>query len=314
MSTEPAPPQAGARGWLLPAAFIALGTLWGSSFAWIKIAVAELPPATLVAERMTLGALGMLVFLMFTRPPRPNASQVGHLAVMGLVNAGLPIFLISWGEQYIDSGTAAVLNSLVPIFSLLIAGLVLRTETWSLLRVVGILTGFAGAVVLASREFGFSPGPAVIGGALAVTAASLSYAIGASYGKYRIQSTHRYVVAAGTLVFAALYLWIVAFAVDGGPVLPTQPQTVAAVLWLGLLGSFVAYLLYFFLLTHLGATVSTMVTFVFPVVGVALGVVVLGEVLDLRLLLGAGLVVLGIVIVGLRYDAIVSLATRAARR
>ncbi|MEX0629513.1 MAG: EamA family transporter [Chloroflexota bacterium] len=300
--------------WLLPAAFILLGLIWGSSFAWIKVAVAELPPATLVAERMTLGALAMLVFLVFSRPPRPTRGQVGHLAVMGAVNAGLPIFLISWGEQYIDSGTAAVLNSLVPIFSLLVAGLVLRTETWSPLRVVGVLAGFAGAAVLASREFAFNPGPAAIGGAVAVTVASLSYAIGASYAKSRIQSTNRYVVAAGTLIFAAIYLWIVAFAVDGGPVLPTQAGTIAAVLWLGLLGSFVAYILYFYLLSHMGATVSTMVTYVFPIVGVSVGVIALNELLDLRLLLGTGLVVLGIAIVGLRYDAMVSLATRVARR
>jgi drug/metabolite transporter (DMT)-like permease len=310
------PPTAGAaeRRWLLPAAFLLLGTIWGSSFIWIKIAIEELPPATLVAERMMLGAAAMLILLAVTRPARPTRGQVGHLAVMGFVNAGLPIFLISWGEQFIDSGTAAVLNSLVPIFSLLIAGLILRTERWSLIRVMGILIGFAGAVVLASREFAFNPGPAAIGGAVAVAVAALSYAIGASYGKSRIESTDRYVVAGGTLVFAALYVTIVAIVMDGGLTLPTQPATIIGLLWLGLLGSFFAYVLYFFLLSHLGATVSTMTTYMFPVVGVTLGVVVLGESLDARLLLGTGLVVLGIAIVGLRYDSVVSLATRVARR
>ena len=144
--------------------------------------------------------------------------------------------------------------------------------------------------------------------------ASLSYAIGASYAKVRIQSTDRYVVAGGTLVFAALYVTLLAIVADGGLVLPTQPATIIGLLWLGLLGSFVAYILYFFLLTHIGATVSTMVTYMFPVVGVTLGVLVLGESLDARLLLGTGLVMLGIGIVGLRYDAVVSLATRVARR
>ncbi|HEV7199283.1 MAG TPA: DMT family transporter [Candidatus Limnocylindria bacterium] len=314
MSGQPLTAAAARRRWLLPAAFLLLGTIWGSSFVWIKIAIEELPPATLVAERLMLGAVAMLILLAFTRPARPTRGQVGHLAVMGFVNAGLPIFLISWGEQFIDSGTAAVLNSLVPIFSLLIAGLILRTERWSLFRVMGILIGFAGATVLASREFAFNPGPAAIGGAVAVAAAALSYAIGASYGKYRIESTDRYVVAGGTLVFAALYVTIVAILADGGLTLPTQPATIVGLLWLGLLGSFVAYVLYFFLLSHLGATVSTMTTYMFPVVGVTLGVLVLGESLDARLLLGTGLVVLGIAIVGLRYDSVVSLATRVARR
>lgn len=310
------PPTAGApeRRWLLPAAFLLLGTIWGSSFVWIKIAIEELPPATLAAERLMLGAAAMLVLLALTRPARPNRGQVGHLAVLGFVNAGLPIFLISWGEQYIDSGTAAVFNSLVPIFSLIIAGLVLRTERWSFIRVMGIFIGFAGAAVLASREFAFNPGPAAIGGAIAVAAASLSYAIGASYVKVRIQSTDRYVVAGGTLVFAALYVTLFALVTDGGLVLPTQPATIIGLLWLGLLGSFVAYILYFFLLTHIGATVSTMVTYMFPVVGVTLGVLVLNESLDGRLLFGTALVMLGIGIVGLRYDSVVSLATRVARR
>ena len=155
-------------------------------------------------------------------------------------------------------------------------------------------------------EFAFNPGPEAIAGAIAVTAGAASYAVGASYVKYRIRSTDRYVVAGGTLVFAALYLWVVALIADGSPVLPTQPAAIIGLLWLGLLGSFFAYILYFFLIAHLGATVSTMVTYMFPVVGVTLGVVVLGEVLDVRLLLGAALVVLGIAIVGLRYDAVVT--------
>jgi drug/metabolite transporter (DMT)-like permease len=314
VSAPPPPALASERRWLLPAAFILLGVIWGSSFAWIKVVVEQIPPATLVAERMTLGAVAMLGLLLFTRPPRPTRGQVGHLAVMGAINAGIPIFLISWGEQFIDSGTAAVLNSLVPIFSLLIAGLIIRTETWSVLRVTGILVGFAGAVVLASREFAFNPGPMALAGALAVTLASLSYAAGASYGKYRIQSTDRYVVAGGTLVFAALYVWIMALVTEGAPVFPATTEAIVGLLWLGLLGSFFAYVLYFFLLTYLGATVSTMVTYIFPVVGVTLGVVVLGEVLDPAMLLGTGLVVVGIAIVGLRYDRVVSLATRAVRR
>jgi drug/metabolite transporter (DMT)-like permease len=314
MSSPPIPSLASERRWLLPAAFVLLGLIWGSSFLWIELAIRELPPATMTAERLTLAAVAMLLFLVITRPKRPTRGQVGHLAVLGAINAGFPIFIISWGQQYVDSGTAAVLNSLTPIFSLLIAGLILKTETWSPLRGLGVVIGFAGAVVLASREFAFNPGPEAIAGAVAVTAGAASYALGASYVKYRIQSTDRYVVACGTLIFAAVYVWIGALIIDGSPVLPTLPLTIVGLLWLGLLGSFFAYILYFYLIAHLGATVSTMVTYVFPVVGVTLGVVVLGEVLDARLLLGAALVVLGIAIVGLRYDAVVSLATRVARR
>jgi drug/metabolite transporter (DMT)-like permease len=308
MTHPPNPPgSAPARRWLLPAAFVLLGLIWGSSFAWIKIAVEEIPPATLVAWRMTLGASGMAAMLLIWRvrlPRRPR--ELVPLAIMGAINAAIPIFLISWGEQFVDSGTAAVLNSLTPIFSLVLAGVALRTEPVTLLRVAGLVLGFIGAALLAGRELELRTDASGLIGALAVVLAAASYAAGASFARYRIRSTHRYVVAGGTLVFAAIYMWILAIAADGGIVVPSLAPTIASVVWLGILGSFVAYLLYFFLIEHLGATMASMVTYLFPVIGVSIGVLLLGERMDLRLASGTALVVLGIIIVTLRYDARVS--------
>jgi drug/metabolite transporter (DMT)-like permease len=292
--------------YVVPVVFILLGMTWGSSFLWIKIGIEEIPPSTLVAERVTLGALGMLVYLALSRQGLPRSlTALRPLAVLGLITTALPFFLITWGEQYIDSGTAAVLNSLVPIFSLVIAGLLLRTEPVTVVRVAGLLVGFAGAVLLASREFALREDPLALVGAAAVTLAAVSYAMGASYALHNIRSTPRNVVAAGSLTFAAVYMWIFAFATGDGLVLPTRPDTIVAILWLGLLGSFVAFVMFYFLIGELGATRSSMVTYVFPVVGVALGVIVLGEILNVTLVLGTALVVVGIAVVNLRYDAIV---------
>ncbi len=293
--------------WLLPAAFILLGLIWGSSFAWIKIAVQEIPPATLVAWRMSLGAVGMIGLLLVMRLPMPAQWRAWlPFLVLGAINAAIPIFLISWGEQFVDSGTAAVLNSLVPIFSLVIAGLALKTEPVTALRVAGLLLGFIGAALLASRELELRSGISGLIGALAVVLAALSYAFGASYARHRIQHAHRYVVAAGTLFFATLYMWVLALVADGGLIVPVQTDTIVAVVWLGILGSFVAYVLFFFLIEHLGATMASMVTYVFPVVGVGIGVLLLGELMDLRLAAGTLLVVVGIIVVSVRYDALVS--------
>lgn len=293
--------------WVLPAAFILLGLIWGSSFAWVKIAVNDVPPATLVAWRMSLGALAMLGLIVALRLPRPRgAGEWLPLVVLGAVNAAIPIFLISWGQQWIDSGTAAVLNSLTPIFSLIIAGLALRVEPVTALRVIGLLLGFIGAAILASRELEPRAVSAGLIGAMAVVLAAFSYAVGASYARHRIQRTHRYVVAGGTLLFAAVDAWVLALLADGGVVLPTQPSAIVAIAWLGILGSFVAYLLFFFLIEHLGATMASMVTYLFPVVGVGLGVLVLGERMDVRLAAGTILVLIGIVVVSLRYDGSVS--------
>ena len=300
--------------WLLPAAFVLLGLIWGSSFAWIKIAVEEIPPASLVALRMGLGAVGMLALLAFIRVPMPRGAREWlPLVVLGAVNAAVPIFLISWGEQFVDSGTAAVLNSLTPIFSLLIAGVALRVEPVTALRVGGLLLGFLGAALLASRELDLRADASGLIGAGAVVLAAFSYAVGASYARHRIRSTHRYVVAAGTLVFAALDTAVLALITDGGVILPTQPDTILAVAWLGVLGSFVAYVCFFFLIEHLGATVAAMVTFMFPVVGVALGVLLLGERMDVRLILGTVLVLMGIIVVTLRHNAAPSRVPSGAR-
>lgn len=293
--------------WVLPAAFVLLGLIWGSSFAWIKIAVADVPPATLVAWRMSLGALGMLALIAAFRLPRPRgAGEWLPLVVLGAVNAAIPIFLISWGQQWVDSGTAAVLNSLTPIFSLVIAGLALRVEPVTALRVIGLLLGFVGAAILASRQLELRADAAGLIGAMAVVLAAFSYAVGASYARHRIQRTHRYVVAGGTLLFAAVDAWVLALLADGGIVLPTQLSAVIAIAWLGILGSFVAYVLFFFLIEHLGATMASMVTYLFPVVGVGLGVLALGEPMDVRLAVGTILVLIGIIVVSLRYDAAVS--------
>ena len=300
--------------WLTPGAFILLGLIWGSSFLWIKIAVDEIPPATLVAYRMSLGALGLLAFLAAGRQLTvPRGRQLLPLAILGAINTSVPIFLISWAEQFVDSGTAAVLNSLVPIFSLIIAGILLRTEPVTWLRTLGLLIGFGGAAMLASRELALRGDLAGLIGSVAVVVAAICYAAGASFAKYRIRDTPRYAVAAWSLVFAALYMWALALVADGGLIVPTQADTILAVVWLGVLGSFIAYLCYFFLLEQLGATLTTMVTYVFPVVGVTLGVVALGELLDWRLLLGTILVTLGIAVVSLRYDAAVSRVANRGR-
>jgi drug/metabolite transporter (DMT)-like permease len=309
----PIPSSTGTPRWQTPGAYILLGLIWGSSFAWIAVALEEVPPATLVAQRMTLGAIAMVALLPFIRQRLPRTpGEWVPLAVMGAINAALPIFLISWGEQFIDSGTAGVLNSLVPIFSLIIAGLVIRTEPVTMLRVTGLVLGFIGAALLAGRQMELSGDPSGLIGALAVVLAALSYAAGASYAKYRIRTTHRYVVAAGTLVFAAIYMWLLAIPADG-LVTPRQADTLLAIVWLGILGSFVAYILYFFLLEQLGATVSTMVSYIFPVVAVALGVIFLDEPMDVRLVIGTVLVLVGIVVVSLRYDLRVSRAPREVR-
>ena len=299
------------RPWLVPAAFILLGLIWGSSFLWIKIGVEEMDPATLVAYRISLGAAAMLVYARLTGERLPRSlGELVPLAALGMIATALPFFLITWGEQYIDSGTAAVLNSLTPIFSLILAGAILRTESITMVRVIGLVTGFGGAAVLASREFAMRGDALALLGTGAVAAAAISYAGGASVSKAMVHGTPRNVVAAGNLTFGAVYIWVFALLTGANPALPTQVDSIIAILWLGLLGSFLAFVLLYFLIANLDATVASMVTYLFPVVGVTLGVVFLHELLDARLAIGTALVVVGIVVVTLRFDQVLSAVSR----
>lgn len=272
-------------------------------------------PATLVAYRIGIGAIAMLIFARLSGERLPGSlRELAPLAVLGMVATALPFFLITWGEQYIDSGTAAVLNSLTPIFSLILAGLILRTESVTLVRVIGLLTGFGGAALLASREFALRGDPIALVGTAAVAVAAISYALGASISRAMVHGTPRNVVAAGNLTFGAIYIWIFTLLSGSNSAPPVQLDSIIALLWLGLLGSFFAFVLLYFLIANLEATIATMVTYLFPVVGVTLGVVFLHEVLDARLVIGTGLVVVGIVVVSLRYDQVVSLVKRRGSR
>jgi drug/metabolite transporter (DMT)-like permease len=282
------------------AAYLALGAIWGSSFLFIKIGVRDLPPATLVAYRLTVGAVGMAAMLAILRLPLPPLRQLAPFAVLGLVNTALPFMLLTAGETHIDSGTTSVLNATVPLFSLVIAGLWLHDERITLLRVGGLVLGFAGAALLASREFGAAGGdPLALVGALLVVAAAVSYAFGVSFARRRIREVKPQVAAALGVFFATLYSWPVALVTDGLRV-PASLDTVVSIVWLGLLGSFVAYLLYFFLIGRLGATRAATTGYLFPVVGVTLGVVGLGESVDWRLAAGLVMVLGGIVLANLR--------------
>jgi drug/metabolite transporter (DMT)-like permease len=139
--------------------------------------------------------------------------------------------------------------------------------------------------------------------------AAIAYALGASVSKAMVHGTPRNVVAAGNLTFGAIYIWAFTLLTGANPAFPSQADSIISLLWLGLLGSFFAFVLLYFIIAHVEATVATMVTYLFPVVGVTLGVVFLNEVLDARLVIGTALVVVGIVVVGLRYDQVVGLVT-----
>jgi drug/metabolite transporter (DMT)-like permease len=289
------------------AVFIALGLIWGSSFLWIKVAVQEVDAFTLVSWRLLFGTLGMVVVIALRRPPFPrNGRTWVALAVLGIINTALPFVLISWGEKSIDSAVAAVLNSTVPLFTLVIAHLFLHDEQITARKVVGLLIGFAGVLALMARDLELEGMRAGVLGQAAVLVAALSYASASVFARRTMREISPLVQAFVPMAFADAIVWTAATQVGDPGRLPALPITWVALLWLGLLGSCVAYLLYYGLLHSVGATRAVMVTYIFPVVGVALGVLFLNELADWHLLVGGILVVASIAVVNWRPKAVIA--------
>ncbi len=284
------------KHWLV---FILLGAIWSSSFMWIKIAVQEIGPVTLVAFRVLFGLLFGIVVIFIQRIPWPRTlKEWTPLLVLGITNIAIPFFLISWGELSIDSAVASILNATVPLFTILIAHYLLRDDKMTVPKVVGLLLGFAGVVILMSKDIGGSIGSVL--GQLAIVLASAFYAGGAVYARKTTADTPGIMRSAGPLLPATVVMWLAMFLVESPVKFPQTGITWIALLFLGVLGSGFAFVLSYYLLHEIGPTRTSMVTYLFPLGGVILGVVFLNEQLSWQLVVGAVLIVLSLVVANMQ--------------
>jgi drug/metabolite transporter (DMT)-like permease len=284
------------KHWLV---FILLGAIWSSSFMWIKIAVQEVGPLTLVAFRVLFGLLfGIAVILIQgVRWPRTFKEWL-PLLVLGMTNIAVPFFLISWGEQSIDSAVAAILDATVPLFTIIIAHYLLQDDKMTVPKVLGLLLGFAGVVILMSKDLGHSLGS--IMGQLAVVLASVFYAGSAVYARKTTEALPGILRSAGPLLPATIVMWLATFLVDSPVEVPQLGITWIALLFLGILGSGVAFIMAYYLIHEIGPTRTSMVTYLFPLGGVILGVVFLNEELSWQLVVGAALIVLSLAVANIQ--------------
>ena len=289
-----------AKDWLV---FIILGILWGSSFLWIKISIQEISPLLLVTLRLSFAIIILTIAAIIARPLWPQGKRLWlALVLFGLINTAIPYFLISWGEQYIDSAVAAILNSSTPLFAMVIAHIFLDDDRITLPRLTGLLIGFVGIVIIVSRDLGQNESgmqytTLLLLGQAAVLLASFLYAGSAVFAKRNLEGLSPVVQGLVPIVGASTFLWLLVPIVEDPLSLPELPITWMAIAWLGLLGTGFAFILYFYLIHSVGPTRTTLVTYIFPLVGLVLGVIVLGEKLDLRLVVGAGLIIISIAVV-----------------
>jgi drug/metabolite transporter (DMT)-like permease len=281
--------------WLL---FLALGAIWGSSYLFIKIGVETgLAPFTLIMGRLLFGFSLLAIVTIGAREALPRQPiMYGHLAVMAVINVLLPFSLITWAEQNTESAVAATLNAPVPLFVVLIAPLFLADERLTPTKLAGVILGMLGVAVLV----GFDPASLArndLVAELALIASAISYAVGAVYARRFVKGLRPVIPAVFQVGYALLFVTVLAFIFERPLSANVTPQGLFAVVWLGLLGSGLAYLLYFRLLRNWGAGRTSLVAYELPVWGIALGFIVLGEPLRASLLVGTALVIAGIAVV-----------------
>jgi drug/metabolite transporter (DMT)-like permease len=282
------------RHWLV---FAFLGIIWSSSFLWIKLALREVGPATLVTYRMVFAALSATLIVLASRRPWPRDIRGwGALAVLGLANLALPNLLISWGEQTIDSAVAAILNATVPLFTTVIAHYWLHDDRMTGRKILGLLAGFVGVAVLLSEDLAASARGSLLGQG-AVVVASLLYGVSNVFARRHTRSIDGPVRGAVPSLFASAFMLGVGGASGGLPPLPVESLTWIALLWLGILGSGISMILHYYLLHEIGPTRTSMVSYVFPLGGMILGVIFMHEDLSWRVLAGSVLIISGIVVV-----------------
>ncbi len=284
------------------AIFITLSAIWGSSFMFIKLGLlGGMGPLTLVMLRLLFGAASMALLARKLGEHLPRSGRIlGVIFIVALVNNTLPFSLITWGEQYIPSGLASILNSTVPLFAVVISHFTLSDERFSWSRVVGVTVGFVGVSILFAPDL-FTHGlSGAVLGQLAIILAALGYATGSVITRKYLQGVSSATLSALQLSFALLWVTIPALAWEKPWTMQPTAQAWFSALWLGLLGTGLAYLLFFQLIKSIGATPTTLVTYVIPIFAVVFGVIFLGEQLYWAQLAALTLIAVGVWLVNRR--------------
>jgi len=274
-----------------------LGTIWGTSYLFIKVIVAEVPVFTLVAGRLTLATIILWGILRAQGLSLPRSRRMwGAYAVLGLLGMAVPYSLISWGEQYISSGLASLLQATTPIFTVILAHFLTDDERVTIAKIIGVVIGFVGVgfLILPDLRQGLR---ANLLGQLAIVGSSLCYAGAAIYIRSRLRGQPPLVSTAGQLTMGTVYMLPASLLIDRPLGLSPSLPALASWIVLAVLGTVVAYVIYFTIIERSSATFVTMVTYIIPINGLMLGALVLNESLDVTVLGSLVLILLGVLLV-----------------
>lgn len=286
------------RDWVT---LIVLALMWGTSYAFIKLGVQTLPTFTLIATRLFIGFVFLATVVAIAREPLPRNPRVYmHLLVMAIVNIVIPFYLITTAERSVDSAIAAIINGAVPLVVILLAALFLHDEPITLGRLIGLLIGYAGVIVIVSPGLGSSTG-SEISGELALVGSTIAYGIGAVYTRRNMRGLRPMIPAMFQVGFAFAIVSVLALITERPFSVAWNGDAILAVVWLGIFGSGAAYLLNFRLLARIGATRTSILAYFLPIIGIVSGALMFQETIDPIVLAGTGLVLAGIGLVNGRF-------------
>lgn len=281
------------QAWML---LLLLSLIWGASFLFIEIALEVMGPVTLVFFRVLVGAFCLLAYLRIRQKTLPTS--IGFWApvfMMGLLNNVIPFSLISYGQVFITGGMASIINANTAFFGVIVAAVTLADERLEWRRLIGVLIGISGVIIVVGPHNLIDFNPTSIG-QLAVVGATLSYAIASVWAKLRLNGYDSELIACGMLIAATILMAPLMFWIDGMPLFSISLSLVGVFIGLGAVGTSIAYLLYFRILKMAGASNLMLVTIIVPIFAVILDAMVLSQFISFADMIGFIIVAIGLAI------------------
>ncbi len=278
--------------WLL------LCLIWGSTWLFIKIGLEDLPPLTFAGIRFVIASIILLLLIGVRRVPFPRRRRdLMLLALTGILSFSLNYGLVFWGEQYISSGLAALLQSMLPAFGLIIAHYYLPGEPMTVPRIAGVIMGVIGVGVIFSNQLRVS-GPKALWGCTALVLSAFCAAYANVLVKAYCKHIDPVVLAAGQMIFGLIPLFLIGIPLEGNPFrFHWTSMALISLLYLAIVGTVIAFSLYYWLIQNMNVTDTMLIALVTPVVAVILGMIVLKETLEWRTLAGGTLIISGIALI-----------------
>lgn len=274
---------------------ILLGSIWGASYLFIKVGGETIPPFTFVLGRVGLAGITLLIIALARREKLPVLREPiwRWLAVMGLLNSVVPYTLITWGETRVSSGLAAILVGAMPIFTVLFAHWLTHDEKLTPLKLAGILAGFVGVVILFLPDL-LKGATFNLAGSVAILIAAISYALASTLARKHLSGAPHATVALGQMIVAFIILLPMSLLIEQPWTLQPSALSFVSLFILAVVGTAFAYLMYYWLIANVGATRTSLVTYVSPVIAVLLGAILLNETIDWTTIIGLVLIIVGV--------------------